>query len=100
MGDGTLGVQTSKTQCIENINTLIHQLSRGTKRWSPKLGAVLDRGLTLKDPTSRMTMSQSCPCVFMLGISTGSRSRKLFGVKSEVYLVPQTAEVPRSIFLF
>ncbi|XP_027899882.1 cytidine monophosphate-N-acetylneuraminic acid hydroxylase-like isoform X1 [Xiphophorus couchianus] len=36
----------------EDLNALINQLSPDTKTWTPKPGAVLDLGLTLKDPTS------------------------------------------------
>lgn len=61
---------TNTKNKAEDLNALINKLAPEIKTWTPKPGAVLDLGLALKDPTSRLAINQSCLFVFKLGRSS------------------------------
>lgn len=56
---------TNIKNSAEDLNALINKLAPAIKTWTPQPGAVLDLGLALRDPTSRLEQL-TCLSVFSI----------------------------------
>ncbi|XP_035263259.1 cytidine monophosphate-N-acetylneuraminic acid hydroxylase-like isoform X1 [Anguilla anguilla] len=52
---------TNVKNCVEDLNALISKQADSITTWTPKPGAVLDLGLTLRDPSDRAAITNPPP---------------------------------------